>query len=171
MSEGETTLHLLVGKICAGKSTLAAELGQAPGTVVVSEDAWLSALFGDEMRTVADYVRCSAKLRVAMEPHLIALLRAGLSVVLDFPANTPATRVWMRGLFEKAGCRHRLHFLDVPDEVCKLRLQRRNADGTHAFTVSDEEFDRILSHFVAPGDDEGFEIVVYPRAPSLPKAH
>ena len=170
MSEEETTLHLLVGKICAGKSTLAAALGRAPRTVVVSEDAWLSALFGDEMQTVADYVRCAAKLRAAMEPHLIALLRVGLSVVLDFPANTPATRGWMRGLFETAGCAHRLHFLDVTDDICKLRLQQRNAEGTHAFTVSEEEFDRISSHFVAPSDDEGFEILVYPGTRSLPKA-
>ena len=78
MHEKEATLHLLVGKIAAGKSTLATELARAPSIVLVSEDAWLAALFGEEMRSVGDYVRYSARLRTAMEPHLIVLLQAGL---------------------------------------------------------------------------------------------
>ena len=76
-----------------------------------------------------------------MGGHIESLLRAGLSVVLDFPANTVANRQWMRGLFEQAGVAHRLHFIDMPDAVCKTRLRQRNAAGTHQFTVSDAEFD------------------------------
>ena len=88
-----------------------------------------------------------------------ALLVAGVSVVLDFPANTVANRAWARGIFEKAGAAHRLHFLDVPDEVCKQRLRARNASGTHAFETSDAQFDLISSHFAPPSDSEGFEVV------------
>ena len=102
MTKNTATLHLLAGKIAAGKSTLAADLGRAPNTVVVSEDEWLSALFGDEMRALADYVRFSSRLRTALEPHLIDLLSSGVSVVLDFAANTPDTRAWMRELFTRA---------------------------------------------------------------------
>jgi predicted kinase len=113
------------------------------------------------MQTVADYARYSRRLRDAMGPHIQALLKAGLSVVLDFPANTPANRQWMRGLFEAAGAAHRLHFLDVTDAVCKQRLYRRNAAGAHEFAVSDAEFDEITSYFVAPTAAEGFEMTVY----------
>ena len=161
MVRNDTMLHMLVGKIGAGKSTLAAQLGRAPKTVVVSEDEWLSILFGEQMHSVADYVRCSARLRTALEPHLIALLTSGLSVVLDFPANTPEIRTWMRKLFEKADCAHRLHYLDLPDDICRVRMHRRYADGGHAFAVTDEQFDRITSHFVPPSRDEGFQVVVY----------
>jgi predicted kinase len=103
MSSNETTLHLLCGKIAAGKSTLTAELGSVPHTIVISEDEWLSRLYPDEMTTVGDYVRCSARLREAMGPHVTRLLNAGVSVVLDFPANTLANRAWMRSIFETAG--------------------------------------------------------------------
>ncbi len=161
MTDNKPTLHLLVGKIAAGKSTLAAELGQAPATVVISEDQWLAALFADELNCVSDYVRCSARLRVALEPHLIVLLQSGLSVVLDFPANTIAMRTWLRGLLDKAGCAHQLHFLDVPDHVCRDRLHKRNAAGSHAFAATDEQFDLITKHFVAPSAEEGFQVVVY----------
>ena len=161
MTKNTATLHLLSGKIAAGKSTLAADLGRAPNTVVVSEDEWLSALFGDEMRTLADYVRCSSRLRTALEPHLIDLLSSGVSVVLDFAANTPETRVWMRELFTKAGCEHRLHYLDLSDEICRERLHRRNAEGLHPFAATDAEFDRVTSYFVPPSADEGFDILIH----------
>ncbi len=152
---------MICGKAAAGKSTLARRLAAAPNTILISEDAWLSTLYRDEQRTIADYARNSRRLRDVMGDHIEALLRAGLSVVLDFPANTVANRQWMRGLFEKAGAAHRLHFLDVTDAVCKARLRQRNAAGTHEFTVSDAEFDEITSYFVPPSAAEGFETTVY----------
>ena len=158
----EPTLHMLCGKIAAGKSSLAAALGAAPLTVVVSEDQWLFHLFGAEMATVEDYVRCAGKLRKAMGPHVADLLKAGVSVVLDYPANTLANRAWMKGIADEAGVAHQLHWLDVPDEICKARMRARNAAGTHEFAPTDEHFDLITSYFVPPTAGEGLEIVVHP---------
>ncbi len=155
------TLHMISGKIAAGKSTLAAELASRPATILISEDAWLSCLYKDEQRTIEDYVRNSRRLREVMGDHIVTLLQAGLSVVLDFPANTPTNRQWMRSLFERAGASHRIHFLDVPDDVCKARLRARNAAGTHAFKATDAEFDLFTSYFVPPSADEGFDIETY----------
>ena len=161
---GRPALHMLCGKVAAGKSTLAARLAATPSTVLISEDRWMSRLFPDELKTVADYSKYSRRLREAMGEHVATLLKAGLSVVLDFPANTVANRQWMRGIFEAAAAEHRLHLLDLPDAVCKQRLRRRNAGGTHDFTVSDAEFDVITSYFVRPTEAEGFETVVYGEA-------
>lgn len=155
-------LHMVCGKIGSGKSTLARQLAAEPGTVVVSEDAWLAGLYPGEMQSVADYVRCSARLKGMMGAHVQALLGAGVSVVLDFPANTLESRSWARSVFERAGSSHRLHFLDVPDEICKQRLRARNAAGEHPFQASDAQFDLISSYFVAPSGQEGFEIVLHP---------
>jgi len=159
--QGGATLHMICGKIAAGKSTLAAELAARPAAIRISEDAWLSCLYKDEQKTIEDYVRNSRRLREVMGDHVVTLLQAGLSVVLDFPANTPASRHWMRSLFERAGVSHRLHFLDVPDDVCKARLRARNAAGTHAFNATDAEFDLFTSYFVPPSADEGFDIETY----------
>lgn len=152
-------LHFLCGKIGAGKSTLAARLASRPHTLLISEDAWLAALYPGEIRSVADYGRCAGRLRDAMGGHIAAVVAAGLSVVLDFPANTRASRAWLRQVAQAAGCRHQLHFLDLPDEVCKARLRARNASGTHPFTTSEAQYDAITAYFVAPQDDEGFHIV------------
>lgn len=159
MSPKVATLHLVCGKIAAGKSTLVSELGQSPNTIVVREDSWLAQLYPGELHSIADYARSSARLRRALTPHLIEVLRGGLSVALDFPANTVRTRAWMRTLFEQAGCSHRLHYLDVPDDVCKTRLRQRNESGKHEFTVSEEEFDLFTNHFVPPSADEMFEVI------------
>ena len=151
-------LHLLCGKIAAGKSTLAARLSAEPGHVLIVEDDWLATLFGDEMKTGADFIRYHLRLRAVLGPHIVALLRAGVSVVLDGPANTVAQRDWMRGVIDAAGVEHVLHLLDPPDAVCLERLARRNASGTHAFQITPEMFARFSAHFDPPGADEGFVI-------------
>lgn len=155
------TLHLLCGKIAAGKSTLSARLMETPNTILVSEDSWLAALYGEQMQSVADYVACSGKLKNALTPHLVSLLRNGLSVVLDFPANTLANRQWMKTLIDQAGVDNRLHYLDVPDDVCRERLRARNSSGTHDFAATDAQFDLITRYFVAPDESEGFTIIRY----------
>jgi predicted kinase len=156
------TLHLMCGKIAAGKSTLTCRLAEAPRTALLSEDYLLARLYPGEINTVADYIRYSARLRDAIASHVEALLRAGVSVVLDFPANTVNTRSWLRSLFEAAQADHRLHYLDVPDEVCRARLRARNATGEHDYQASDAEFDLLTSYFVPPVPAEGFNIVRHP---------
>ena len=159
MSDSEATLYLIGGKIAAGKSTLAAELSARPGTILICQDDWLSALYPDEIRTLEDYVRCFRRLAGPLGDHVVALLQAGVSVVLDFPANTRRTRAWMKGIVDRAGVVHELHYLDVPDSVCLERLRARNAEGKHAYQTSDEEFAQFTAHFEPPEADEGFTVI------------
>ena len=108
-----------------------------------------------------DYGRLSARLRAAIGPLIVDILRQGLSAVLDFQANTPRVRRWMRSLIAAADVAHELHFLDVPDVICKERLRDRNAAGDHPFQVTDDEYDLITSYFVPPTPDEGFNVIVH----------
>ena len=161
MTAPRPTLHLLCGKIAAGKSTLAKHLAAAPTTLLISEDHWAAHLFKDELKTLDDYRVYSARLRAAMGPHLVSVLKAGLSVVLDFPANTVANRRWMREIIDAADCANVLHVLDPPDEVCKARLRARNAGGEHPFLTSEADFEAFSRHFARPTVAEGFEILVH----------
>ena len=127
----DATLHMLCGKIAAGKSTLAAMLARAPQTILLGEDSWLGRLYPGEIVTFEDYCLRSERLRETITPHVESLLTCGLSVVLDFEANAPSGRAWMRGIADRAGARHQLHYMDVPDDVCRARLRQRNQAGTH----------------------------------------
>jgi hypothetical protein len=64
-------------------------------------------------------------------------------------------------LITDAKVAHELHLLDVPDTICKRRLQERNAGGAHPFQASEAEFDVFTSYFVLPKPDEGFNVVVH----------
>ena len=153
------TLHLVCGKIASGKSTLTTRLASAPQTVRISEDSLLAQLYPGQIACLADYVACAARLRAAIAPLALQLLQAGVSVVLDFPANTPSSRAWMRELFQQAGTPHVLHYLDVTDAECKARLRQRNDSGLHPFSTSDAQFDEITRHFVPPAASEGFNLM------------
>ena len=155
------TLHLLCGKIAAGKSTLARELAARPATLLISEDHWTSTLFADDLKTIEDYAKYSARLRAAMTPHIVAILGKGLSIVLDFPANTLRQRAWMRELIDLAKVDHELHVLDTPDAICKQRLRQRNSSGEHPFQVSDAEYEQFTRHYMPPTGDEGFKVIVH----------
>ena len=161
MPSHQTKLFLISGKIAAGKSTLALELAAGQARVLLSEDHWLSKLYPGEIVSLKDYARCSARLRDAIGPHVVSLLKQGVSVVMDFPANTREQRHWLRGLFEAGDVDHELHYLDVPDAVCKNRLRLRNAAGDHAFQASEADFDLFTGYFVAPTSDEDFNLIVH----------
>ena len=85
----------------------------------------------------------------------------GLDVVLDFQANTPGSRAWIRSVVERAGADHILHYLDVSDEVCRSRLAERNATGAHEYQVSEADFDLFNSFVVPPALAEGFTVVTH----------
>jgi predicted kinase len=160
MTRNTPTLYMLCGKVAAGKSTLCADLAR-PGAIVIAQDHWMSRLYREEMQTVEDYIRLIARLRAAMGPHLVDLLRTGLSVVLDWPANTLESRSWMRGIFEQAGAAHELHYLDVSDATCLARLHERNVAGCHQYTVSDEDFERLTRYFEPPKPVEMLNVIVH----------
>jgi predicted kinase len=69
--------------------------------------------------------------------HIVDILQQGLSIVLDFPANTVINRKWMRSLITQANVAHELHLLDVADAICKRRLRERNVGGEHPFQVGE----------------------------------
>ncbi len=165
MNSHSSTLHMVCGKIASGKSTLTKQLAAQDNTVLIAEDDWLSSLYGEELSSIQDYVRCTRKLRTAMAPHVAALLNAGVTVVLDFQANTVDARAWIRGILDASGATHELHVLDVPDAVCLARLRERNAQGEHPFAPTEEQFYQFSQFYVPPTPEEGFNIVEH-QAPA-----
>jgi predicted kinase len=152
-------LHILCGKAGSGKSTLAATLAAEHAAIVISEDVWLARLYPGELASFDDYRRLSARLKTVVGPLVVDLLRAGHAVVLDYPANTRASRAWFRGLLQQSGAAHVLHFLDTHDDVCLARIARRNAErpeGSHH--LAREDFEYLGTLFEPPGDDEGFDV-------------
>ena len=158
----KTTLHFFCGKMAAGKSTLAKTLAEKHKAILLVEDDWLSVLYPDEITNIPEYLQYSSRLKNVLSNHIKSLLSSGISVVLDFPANTKNQRNWFRSIFEQANTSHILHFVDKNNEICKRQLKERSKnkpEGTK-FTT-DEEFDAITQYFQAPLETEGFNIIRY----------
>ena len=165
VEEGATSsgrLHFFCGKAGAGKSTLARAIAESEQATLISEDVWLSRLYGEQMQTFDDYKRLSLRLKTVVGPLAVELLRTGRNVVLDFPANTRIARDWFRSLSEQSGSGHVLHFVDSSDTACLSRIERRNAErpeGSHHLTP--QLFLYISAHFEPPQDEEGLHVRLY----------
>jgi len=156
------TLHFTCGKMAAGKTTLARQLAAELGAILVSWDLWLGRLYPVEIASFDDFLKYSARLRTIIGPHITDLLVRGQDVVLDYPANVPASRAWVRSVFEAASARHVLHLVDTPDAQCLVQLERRNRElpeGSVHMTA--EQFAAITALFVPPDPSEGFDIQVH----------
>jgi predicted kinase len=157
-------LIFLCGKMAAGKSTLAKELADRENAVLLVQDELLDHLFPGEITDIPGFVRYSSRLKNAIGPHVCDLLSKGISVVLDFPGNTKAQRLWFRELYERVNAPHELHFVDASDALCKSNLKERSKQlpaGTRWTT--DAEFEAITVYFQPPSADEGFNVVRHER--------
>ena len=95
-----------------------------------------------------------------MAPHIVDILRPG-SPWSSISGEHRAAR-GLDALADRTGGRaHELHHLDMPDAICKQRLRARNAGSEHQFQVSDAEYEQFTAHFVPPGADEGFNVIVH----------
>lgn len=157
-------LIFFCGKMAAGKSTLARALARQENAILLVEDDLLDHLYAGEITGISDYLRCSSRVKSALSSHICALLAKGISVVLDFPANTPRQRQWFRDLIEQSGADHEMHFLDVPDALCRRQLKQRTQHlppGTPWTTEA--EFDAVTAYFEPPSETEGFTIIRHER--------
>ena len=157
-------LMFFCGKMAAGKSTLARQLAERDHAVLLSQDALLDALFPNLIVNVASYIKYAGRINHAIAPLVVDLLSKGVSVVLDFPANTRSQRAWFREMIERARVDHELHYLDTPDDISKAQLRARSAHlppGTKWTT--EEDFNLIASHFRAPEPDEAFIVIHHRR--------
>ena len=158
-------LIFLCGKMAAGKSTLARALATDADAVLLVQDEFLSRLYPGDITDVASFVSCSTRLQHALAPLVCDLLSRGISVVLDFPANTKTQRAWFRTLIEHARVGHELHYVEASDAVCKRQLRERSQHLPPGSPwTTDADFDAITRYFHPPEEAEGFNVIRHARA-------
>ncbi|MCC2614889.1 ATP-binding protein [Aestuariibacter halophilus] len=155
------TLTLLCGKMAAGKSTYAQRLCDDHAVICLSEDVWLAAHYPGQIHSFDDYLRYSAQIKPFIRQHVQALLRAGINVVMDFPANTVRQRAWFVDLCAEVHCQHRLIYLEKSDQHCLQNLaKRRNEQPDRRQFDNEEVFHQVTRYFEPPTASEGLNITV-----------
>ena len=159
------TLIFFCGKMAAGKSTLARRLAEERQALLLVQDEFLERLFPGDITDVTSYVRYSTRVWNVVLPLTCSVLMRGVSVVLDFPANTKKQRAWFRQIIDRAQVGHELHFIEASDATCKRRLRERSRTLPEGSPwTSEAEFDAVTAYFQPPDDNEGFNLIRHTRA-------
>ncbi|PSB05557.1 cell division protein ZipA [filamentous cyanobacterium CCP2] len=155
------TLIFFCGKMGAGKSTLSYKISQELNAILVSEDDWLTAIYPEEIQNFDDYLKYSSRLKPLLKGHIRSILNSGVSIVMDFPANTKNQRAWFKDIFLAEGIPHKLIHLDVDDKTCLERIAKRQKTNPERAQFDTEEvFRHVTSFFQPPSADEGFSVEV-----------
>ena len=158
------TLIFFCGKMGSGKTTLSHKMAVSTGAIRLSEDEWLETLFPTEIDNFDDYVKYSARLKPLMSSHVRNILNSGVSVVMDFPANTVSQRVWFKEILANDQIPHKLIYIEASDQLCLSQIQSRcNEQPERARFDTEEVFKQVTSYFQPPSQKEGFNIEVVSR--------
>ena len=151
-----TKVFLICGKICCGKTTYAQKLCKEKNAVLLSVDEITLALFGQHCGDKHDeYVERTEKylLNKSME-----VINKDINVVLDWGFWTKAERESAKEFYKSRNIECELYYIDISDEVWKLRLHKRNndvlANETSAYYVDDNLAAKFASILEVPSEDE-----------------
>ena len=131
----QPTLHLLVGLPGSGKTTLAKRISMEGKTIRLTPDEWQLRLFGDDTDH-PEHDRRHSEVEAIMWELAVELLKAGISVILDFGFWAIEERQFFYKQAKHLSVFFRVHFLDVPREELLHRVSARNESATQsAFTI------------------------------------
>ena len=123
-----TTLHLMVGLPCSGKTTYANKLAKNENALLLTPDIWQLRLFGqdfpgkyhDERHTIIEQI---------MWDVAKSVLALGISVILDFGFWGKVERDDFRQRAKELNVDFKIHYMDVQKEELLARLRERNKKG------------------------------------------
>ena len=104
---------MMCGRICSGKSTLAAKLRREHRAVVLSVDEITLALFGRDPGDMLDaYVeRCEHYLY----QKSLEILESGIDVILDWGFWTRRERDEARAFYSSRGIKYSFYYISISD--------------------------------------------------------
>lgn len=160
--------YMICGSTGAGKTTYARAMAKKERIQVFSIDEWMQTLFWMDAPEGGDLEWALARVRRCEEQiWLLArrLLNDGYSVVLDLGFSKAEQRKRFETRFRESGHHSELHFLDIPLEIRRTRVEKRNLEKseTFAFEVDRAMFDWMESYFERP-DERELEAAVVTRS-------
>ncbi|MBX2802207.1 MAG: ATP-binding protein [Myxococcales bacterium] len=153
------TVHLLIGPVGAGKTTYAERRVAQSRAVFLDLDRWMVRLFGDDQRPTTDvlgwYLERRERCRALMWEVAQRVVDCGSDVWLELGLVGAAERQATYERVTAAQLQLVVHLLDVPREVRRQRVARRN-EHADAFTqlVPPPFFERASDAWEPPTEEE-----------------
>ena len=149
-------VHLICGKICSGKSTLAKTLAKEKNAVILSCDEVTWALFDNDLGEKHDEM--TGRIRAYLLQKTDEIIRTGTDVILDWGFWTASYRREIREHFAAAGIEARWHHATVTPEEWERRIEKRNAavlaGESHDYFVDEGLRAKLEQLFEEPAENE-----------------
>ena len=152
-------IHLIVGNTGAGKTTYSQELKRKTNGIIFSIDTWNNTLFipdkteNDGLDWFLERIERSESL---IQKLCIQLSESGIDAILDLGLSKFDHREKFRKFALENKTPVLLHFLDIPKNIRRARILKRNIEQgtTFEFEVSEANFEFMESWFEKPLDSE-----------------
>lgn len=150
-------IHLIYGRLCSGKTTLAGKLAEQERAVILSCDELMLALFPDDGLGSA-YEEISTRVREYLWKKAFELNAAQVNVVLDWGFWSRAARQDALSRCRERGIPVVRHLISIPDEEWHRRIEKRNQAVRQGlrkdYLVDEGLYRKFLSRYEAPSEDE-----------------
>ena len=152
-------IHLIVGSTGAGKTTYAQNLKSENQGIIFSIDQWNNTLFLSD-KSESDGLDWMLERIDRAETLMMSLIKqleeAKVDAILDLGLSKWKHREKFRNFAAKNNFEIQLHFLDIPSEIRRERVVKRNLEkgDTFEFEVTDEMFEFMEAYFEAPTEEE-----------------
>ncbi|MBR6790208.1 MAG: ATP-binding protein [Oscillospiraceae bacterium] len=149
-------VHLICGRICSGKTTLAKTLAEEHNAVILSCDEVTWALFGNDLGEKHDQM--TGRIRTYLLQKAVEIIRAGTGVILDWGFWTAAYRREIREYFAAASVEVCWHYVTVSPVEWERRIGKRNAavlsGESHDYFVDEGLRAKLERLFEEPEENE-----------------
>lgn len=149
-------VYLICGKLCCGKTTYSQKLCAENDAIVLSVDELTLTVFGQNCGEKHDEYVLNAKKYLLNKS--LALIDKNINIVLDWGFWIRKERAFTKDFYKSRGIDCELHYIDISDDVCKARIEKRNkavlTDKTSAYYVDENLLDKFNSIFETPSEDE-----------------
>ena len=149
-----STLHLMVGLPCSGKTTLALQLEHKYSALRLTTDEWHTRLFGQDANDKEHDDRHEL-IESLLWDVASRVLSLGEDVILDFGCWVRSQRDDFRSRAKSLGVDFKIHFAYAPEEVLLKRLVERNAQLPYGvFQIPETKLKKWFLIFEPPSKEE-----------------
>lgn len=147
---------LLCGKIGCGKTTLAKQLREQTGAVLLSADDLLLTVFTECLGEKHD--ETNARCLLYLYDMAAQLDSLGISSVIDAGFWTRESRKIARKFFTDRNISFKLYYMEIPEDLRYTRIMARNErlrkSPRREFILNEETLRRLDAKFEIPSADE-----------------
>lgn len=149
-------VFMLCGKIASGKSHYAEMLCRQENAVMLSVDELVLSILGSDLGEKHDEI--TARVQAYLFEKSVEMVHAGANVLLEWGFWTREKRSAARKFYEDRGIVCEFHYIDVPDDVWRRNIEKRNqavlAGETSAYFVDEGLMKKLEALFETPSKEE-----------------